>query len=129
MKRLLLSFVFFLVGLAPLTVVSQAEEPRLANLSTRAQVGIEANQLITGFVIGAGASKTVLIRAVGPTLAGAPFNISGTLTDPYLTLFNGANVQIAANDNWGTPLNGATAVTAATFSSVGAFALAATTSR
>ena len=129
MKRPLLSLVFTLAGLIPLSVTTRAQEPRLANLSTRAQVGIEANQLFTGFVIGAGANKTVLIRAVGPTLAAAPFNIAGTLADPYLTLYNGANVQIAANDNWGTPLNGATAVTAVTFSSVGAFSLTSANSR
>lgn len=129
MNRSLVSLVCTLFGFASLTVATRAQEPRLANLSTRAQVGTSANQLFTGFVIGAGANKTVLIRAVGPTLASAPFNIAGTLADPYITLYNSANVAIAANDNWGTPLNGATAVTAATFSSVGAFALASATSR
>ena len=129
MNRSLVSLVCTLFGFASLTVATHAQEPRLANLSTRAQVGTSANQLFTGFVIGAGANKTVLIRAVGPTLASAPFNIAGTLADPYITLYNGANAPIAANDNWGTPLNGATAVTAATYSSVGAFALASATSR
>ena len=129
MNRSLVSLVCTLFGFASLTLATHAQEPRLANLSTRAQVGTSANQLFTGFVIGAGANKTVLIRAVGPTLASAPFNIAGTLADPYITLYNDANAPIAANDNWGTPLNGATAVTAATYSSVGAFALASATSR
>ncbi|NBQ58151.1 MAG: DUF1800 family protein, partial [Opitutaceae bacterium] len=129
MNRSLVSLVCTLFGFASLTVATHAQEPRLANLSTRAQVGTSANQLFTGFVIGAGANKTVLIRAVGPTLASSPFNIAGTLADPYITLYNSANIPIAANDNWGTPLNGATAVTAATFSSVGAFALTSATSR
>ena len=99
MNRSLVSLVCTLFGFASLTLATHAQEPRLANLSTRAQVGTSANQLFTGFVIGAGANKTVLIRAVGPTLASAPFNIAGTLADPYITLYNDANAPIAANDN------------------------------
>lgn len=72
--------------------------------------------LTTGFVIAGPGTKTVLIRAVGPTLAGAPFNVGGTVADPQLTLFQG-ETQLATNDNWG----GSSTLTAA-FSQVGAFA-------
>jgi uncharacterized protein (DUF1800 family) len=110
--------------LAALTTLPdlRAQTPSVSNLSTRAQVGTGGDILITGFNIGPGASKTVLIRATGPTLAGAPFNVPGTLADPRLELFAGAN-RIAENDNWSTPAGGATPVTAAHFSSVGAFPL------
>jgi hypothetical protein len=59
----------------------------------------------------------VLVRAIGPTLAAAPFNVSGVVADPRLTLFNGPT-KIGENDNWG----GTAALTTA-FTQVGAFAL------
>jgi hypothetical protein len=90
------------------------------NLAARAQVGTGANLLIPGFVIAPGAEKVVLVRAVGPTLGAAPFNVPGALADPVLTLFGpDSSTRVAAtNDNW----NGDAA---AVFSAVGAFALTA----
>jgi len=91
-------------------------DQRLANLSTRAQVGTGSNVMITGFVVQEGAPKQVLIRAVGARLAAAPFNISGALADPLLQLYNNDGVLVLGNDNWsGDDL--------ATMNSVGAFAL------
>ncbi|MEO5958271.1 MAG: hypothetical protein ABIR80_04090, partial [Opitutaceae bacterium] len=43
---------------------------------------------------------TVLVRAVGPTLATA-FGIGGTMADPKLELFSESGVKLAENDNWG----------------------------
>jgi hypothetical protein len=103
---------------------SSGQEPRLSNLSTRAQTSPGAGILTAGFAIGAGASKSVLLRAVGPTLGQAPFGLSGVLADPFLTLFNSASAVIAINDNWGTPSD-TVAISAATFSAAGAFALPA----
>lgn len=91
--------------------------PRLVNVSARTQVGLGGDILIAGFVINGNTSKTVLIRAVGPTLA--VFGVPGALLDPKLEVFSG-NTQIHANDNWG----GATQISSI-FSSVGAFALSA----
>ena len=99
--------------------VSVAEEPgttgtaRLVNIAARVPFGGVAGTPIMGFVLSGGGSKTMLIRAVGPTLTS--FGVSGVLADPRLTLNNGV-VNIATNDNW---LAGdAPAMTAA-----GAFAL------
>ena len=64
-------------------------------------VGTGDNVLIVGFVVsggGAAATKPVLIRGTGPTLAG--FGVAGTLADPLLTLYQGSTV-VASNDNWG----------------------------
>ena len=107
-----------LVSALSLPPVLHAQEPRLANLSTRAQAGAGANVLTAGFVIGPGADKKVLIRAIGPTLGLAPFSIPGVLADPTLTLVDSNGVNLATNDNW-SPAD------AATMASVGAFALAA----
>ncbi|MDP3071373.1 MAG: DUF1800 family protein [Opitutaceae bacterium] len=105
------------LALASLTF---AQVPSLTNLSTRAQVGTGGDIIISGFNIGPGGNKTVLIRASGPALTG--FGVAGALTDPQLTLFNSANTPIARNDNWNTPIGDATPLTVATFSGVGAFA-------
>ena len=99
-----------------------AQTPSISNLSTRAQVGTGGDIIITGFNVGAGTNKTVLIRATGPALNA--FGVTGTLADPKLELFSGAT-KIAENDNWGTPVGSAAPITAATFTSVGAFQLTA----
>lgn len=93
---------------------------RMVNISTRGQVGTGGEILIGGFVVTEG-SRRVLIRAVGPTLAGAPFNLGGTLSDPQLSIFpSGSNTPIATNDNWGDNAEVAAAAAAS-----GAFPLAA----
>lgn len=93
-------------------------DQRLSNLSTRTQVGSGANVAVVGFVIGPGGAKNILIRAAGPTLGAAPFSVPGAISNPQIALFNAANVQILANDDWSaTTVGGAN-----TFSSVGAFA-------
>lgn len=93
--------------------------PRLINLSARVQAGTGSNGVFAGFVIGGTGPETVLIRASGPSLALAPFNLTGTLADPQLTLTNVGvtpNVVIATNTGWG----GASAIANAA-STVGAF--------
>lgn len=91
-----------------------AATPRLINVSVLKHLG---SGLTAGFALGGSAAKTVLIRAVGPTLASAPFNVGGVVADPQLTLFSGPN-PVGSNDNWA----GTAALTAA-FAQVGAFAL------
>ena len=97
-------------------------EQRLSNISTRAQVGTGANIMITGFVVNEGAPKKILIRAVGQRLAQAPFGMTGTLTNPMLSLFNGAGQLVLQNDNWNSADNDQVALAQAT-SAAGAFSL------
>lgn len=87
--------------------------PRLLNVSARNRVGAGGDILIAGFVIGGTGSKTVLIRAVGPTLAA--FGVAAPLDDPKLEVYQGSNL-IAENDDWSPSL-------ATAFAKVGAFAL------
>jgi hypothetical protein len=90
-----------------------ATTPRLVNVSVLKNIGAGVT---AGFVIGGSSPRTVLVRAIGPTLGG--FGVGGVVADPQLALFQGST-QIAANDNWG----GGAALSAA-FSQVGAFGLA-----
>lgn len=75
---------------------------RLENISTRGPALTGDNIMIGGFIIGESAPKTVLIRARGPSMGGPPFNVPGTLANPFLRLFSGSTV-IAENNNWQDP--------------------------
>jgi len=65
------------------------------NISTRLPVGTGQNVLIGGFIIQGPVPKTVVIRAIGPSLP-----LPGALQDPFLELHDGAGATIASNDNW-----------------------------
>ncbi len=92
------------VGLAEVFDTDGSTLPKLTNISTRAFVGTNTNVLIGGFIIGAGTgNKTILIRARGPSMSGAPFNFSGTLANPFVQVYSFATQSyIAQNDDWQT---------------------------
>ena len=71
--------------------------PRLINLSARASMSND-NPLIAGFVIGGSTAKTLMIRAVGPTLG--TYGVTGFMSDPQLQL-NLPQGTTLTNDNWG----------------------------
>jgi len=79
------------------TVIKAPIQTQLSNISTRGVVLTGDNVMIGGFIIGGTGSKTVLIRARGPTLA--DFGVPGELADPVIQLFSGQTV-IAQNDDW-----------------------------
>lgn len=93
-----------------------ATTPRLTNLSTLTSISSGAT-LSAGFVLRGATARTVLVRAMGPTL-GTAFGIGGAMADPRLEFFNNdTGVRIAENDNWdGAPWLTTTGV------AVGAFA-------
>ena len=98
--------------------VYSATAPRLMNVSARAPMTND-NPLIAGFVIGGSTAKTVMIRAIGPTLG--TYGVGSALADPQLDLYvrlAGADHLMLANDNWG----GAALLTS-TGNAVGAFGL------
>jgi hypothetical protein len=71
----------------------------LGNISTRTGVLTGDNIMIGGFIIDGSVPKRVLIRSRGPSMAGAPFFVPGTLANPMVQLFSGPTL-IAQNDNW-----------------------------
>ena len=77
-----------------------AQEPtRLSNLSTRGRALTGNDVLIGGFIVGGSSSKTVLVRARGPSLTAA--GIANPLENPQLQLVRSADNQtIAVNDDW-----------------------------
>jgi hypothetical protein len=68
------------------------------NISTRGQVGTGDDVLIGGFIISGADSTSVLVRAIGPSLATE--DIAGALADPILELHGQDGSLIYENDNW-----------------------------
>ncbi|HEY2714420.1 MAG TPA: hypothetical protein VGI60_18055 [Chthoniobacterales bacterium] len=81
---------------------SGSNDSLLANISTRGFVGTADKVMIGGLIIGpdTARSATVVVRAIGPSLANPPFNISGVLSDPTIELHDANGDTIAANDDW-----------------------------
>jgi arylsulfate sulfotransferase len=74
--------------------------PRVQNLSTRGTVMSGDNVLINGFIVSGPGTKTVVVRALGPSLSN--FGLSSVLADPVLSVYNSSGEIIASNDNWQT---------------------------
>jgi hypothetical protein len=86
------------IGLVELYDISPLSNSKLGNISTRGSVGTQDNILITGFIIGDVDSATVIVRAIGPSLAA--YGVSGVLSDPTVTIYDSSGSAIASNDNW-----------------------------
>src|SRR5215208_6099753 len=72
--------------------------PQALNLSTRGLSSTGDDVLIGGFIITGTQPKTLVFRALGPSLSG--FGLSDVLSDPVLRVYNSSGTLIAANDNW-----------------------------
>ena len=88
------------IGIGLVEVFKLPSASPLANISTRLNVMTGDNVLIGGFIIGGPDNKKVVLRAIGPSLSNPPFNLTGVLQDPMLSLFDANGVIIASNDNW-----------------------------
>lgn len=85
------------VGLVELYDLDGSVDSKLANISTRGNVGKGDNVLIAGTIVLGNGVTTVLFRAIGPSIK-ALAKIS--LKDPTLELHDGQGALIATNDNW-----------------------------
>ena len=89
------------VGLIEMDDLSTQVGSKLTSVSTRGFVGTGENVMIGGFILSGGSGeRQILIRALGPTLAQAPFNITGNLTDPTLMLVDANGSVVASNNDW-----------------------------
>ncbi len=86
------------IGLVEAYDLDSAGASVLANTSTRGFVSGGDNVLIAGFIIGNGGSDTVVVRALGPSLADA--GVAHPLSDPTLDLYDGNGTIIRSNNNW-----------------------------
>jgi phosphodiesterase/alkaline phosphatase D-like protein len=97
--KLVFQFVAGTAGVVPTGVSGPVStvDRALVNISTRGRITSASDTLIVGFVIGGSSSRTLLLRAVGPTLAS--FDVSDPLPRPQITLYRGSTV-IAINNDW-----------------------------
>jgi len=91
------------ISLVEVYDLSPGSNSQLANISTRGFVGVNDDVLIGGFIVGDVASATVVVRAIGPSLASS--GVSGVLSDPTLTIYDVNGSAIASNDNWQDDIN------------------------
>jgi hypothetical protein len=90
---------------ASLTIQAGATPGLLSSTSARALVGSKNGPLTSGFVIAGKTSRTVLVQALGPALAPAPYNVAAPLQHPALSIHqaqNGKDVVLYSNAGWGT---------------------------
>ena len=90
---------------------NKVNDAQMIAISGRSYVGAKDAVQVAGFAINGTQSKTVLIRATGPSLAA--YNISGYLPDPVLRLYDGASAQIRQNQGWGSDPVAAASIKAA----------------
>jgi hypothetical protein len=85
------------VGLVELYDVDPVNS-EVANISTRGRVSAGNSEMIGGFIIGGSDPTSVIVRALGPSLASA--GIDSPLPDPVLSIYDGNGTLLGTNDNW-----------------------------
>jgi hypothetical protein len=90
--------VYMAVGVAPNARNSTGS---VINISTRTRLDSTGDVVIAGFVI-EDRPRTVLVRAVGPSLA--RFGVASPHPDPWLAIKRG-NQSIGGNDDWSNQQN------------------------
>ncbi len=84
---------------SPTATASPAPAQAL-NISTRLRVETGDNVMIGGFIITGNAPKPVVLRAIGPSLAGSGIPAGTLLADPVLELRGANGALLMRNDNW-----------------------------
>ena len=77
--------------------------PQALNLSTRGLVSGGDNVLIGGFIVSGTVPKTMVLRALGPSLS--DYGVSNVLPDPVLSVYDSSGSLVGYNDNWQSDLN------------------------
>jgi CSLREA domain-containing protein len=88
------------IGLVEVFDLDATVPSKLSNISTRELVETGDNVLIGGFIVKGPDSEPVVIRAIGPSLANPPINLTNVLQNPNLGLFNDQGSRIQFNDDW-----------------------------
>jgi hypothetical protein len=87
------------VALIEVYDLTQAAASKLGNISTRAFVSTGSSIVIAGFILGGhGGEANVILRGIGPSLAG--FGVPDALANPTLELRDSNGALIRENDNW-----------------------------
>jgi hypothetical protein len=90
---------------ATVTIIDDDPQGPLApaqavNISTRSGVATGDGVTIGGFIVTGNADKPVVLRGIGPSLAGAGLPANEVLADPALELHGPGGALLTQNDNW-----------------------------
>jgi hypothetical protein len=85
------------IALVEVFDLDSVNTPQLLNISTRGTVSTGDSVMIAGVIVGGTTGQLVVIRGIGPSLAGS---IPNTLPDPQLSLVDSLGQVIATNNNW-----------------------------
>jgi glucose/arabinose dehydrogenase len=86
------------IGVVELYDLDQPAPANPANIATRGFVESGDNVMIGGFIVGGTQNRTVLARAIGPSLTAV--GVQNALQDPILELHNSSGTTLATNDSW-----------------------------
>lgn len=86
------------IGLVELYDIDQNAPTNAVNISTRGLVQTGNDVMIGGFIVGGSQSRTLVARAIGPSLAAQ--NVASPLADPSLELHDNNGTIVGGNDNW-----------------------------
>jgi hypothetical protein len=87
------------IALVEVYDLDTAANSELANLSTRAHVGLGSNVVIAGFVLGNNQGEDrIVVRGLGPSLSG--FGVSNPLQNPTLELRDQNGSLLVSNNDW-----------------------------
>jgi plastocyanin len=86
------------IGVVELYDLDQPAPANPANIATRGFVESGDNVMIGGFIVGGSQNRTVLARAIGPSLTAV--GVQNALQDPILELHNSSGTTLATNDSW-----------------------------
>jgi hypothetical protein len=86
------------IGLVELYDLAQAAPANAVNISTRGLVQTGSDVMIGGFIVGGSESRTVVARAIGPSLVSG--GVTNALPDPRLELHDSSGTIVASNDDW-----------------------------
>jgi hypothetical protein len=90
---------------ATVSVAANPSPGHLAGTFARAGVGTGDAILTRGFSIAGTTSRTVLVQALGPALAAAPYNVTNPVQHPTLSIHqnqNGKDVLLYSDTGWGS---------------------------
>jgi hypothetical protein len=83
------------IGLIEVYDLSASEPGELGNLAVRAPVQTDDNVLFDGLILQGGNPKTVVFRALGPSIP-----VAGALQNPTLDVYDANGNLRASNDDW-----------------------------
>src|SRR5207302_497210 len=87
------------IGLVEVFDLDPTAASKLGNISTRGLVETGDSVMIGGFIIKGPNSDKVVVRAIGPSLANPPFNLTNVLQNPTLSLFDAIAMVFASYDD------------------------------